>query len=85
MHSDFIPAEISLQYEPEGEHELLQWLKYKRRKTVKFIYPVRGEKAKELRITLQNSKLQLGEWILNNEKRKPCAKNIESIKTGSKS
>ena len=81
MHSDFIPAEISLQYEPQGEHELLQWLKYKRRKTVKFIYPVRGEKAKELRITLQNSKLQLGEWILNNEKRKNLApKTLNQLK-----
>ena len=81
IHSDFIPKEISLQHAPENEYELLQWLKSKRKKTIKFIYPLRGEKAKELRITLQNSKLQLGEWILNNEKRKNLApKTLNQLK-----
>ena len=70
LDSDFVPKEISLQYNPNNEDELLEWLKEKRKKVVKFIYPLKGEKAKELRITLQNSKLLLGEWILSKEKRK---------------
>ena len=41
------------------------WLKNKRKNTLRFTYPKRGEKAKELRITYQNARLLLGEWMLN--------------------
>jgi len=49
---------------PENESELIQWLKEKRKGAIHFLYPQKGEKAKELRITEQNAKLLLGEWII---------------------
>ena len=70
MDSGMIPREISLQFSPTDEKELLIWLKKRRQGTVKFLYPQRGEKAKEMRITLQNAKLLLGEWIINRQKRR---------------
>ena len=70
LDSDFIPRELSLQKSPEDEENLIEWLKGKRKGAVRFIYPQKGEKAKELRITLQNAKLLLGEWKINKEKRK---------------
>ena len=70
LDSDFIPRELSLQKSPEDEENLIKWLKGKRKGAVRFIYPQKGEKAKELRITLQNAKLLLGEWKINKEKRK---------------
>ena len=70
FNSDLIPLEISLQNKPINEKELKMWLTEKRKKKVKFIYPKRGEKAKELRVTYQNAKLLLGEWILKKQKRK---------------
>ena len=70
MDSDFIPRELSLQIKPNNEKDLLDWLRQKRKGAVRFIYPQKGEKAKEIRITLQNAKLLLGEWKLNKEKRK---------------
>ena len=69
MDSGLIPREISLQFSPTDEKELLIWLKKKRQGTVKFLYPQRGEKAREMRITFQNAKLLLGEWIINRKKR----------------
>ena len=69
MDSGLIPREILLQFSPTDEKELLIWLKNRRQGTVKFLYPQRGEKAKEMRITLQNAKLLLGEWIINRQKR----------------
>ncbi|SVC65468.1 uncharacterized protein METZ01_LOCUS318322, partial [marine metagenome] len=68
MDSGLIPREISLQFSPTDEKGLLIWLKKRRQGTVKFLYPQRGEKAKEMRITLQNAKLLLGEWIINRQK-----------------
>ena len=65
LNSDFIPSEITMQYTPKDEASLLMWLKNKRKKTLKFTYPKRGDKAKELRITYQNARLLLGEWMLN--------------------
>ena len=70
MDSDFIPKEISLQCTPTDEKELIKWLKEKRNGAVHFLYPQKGEKAKELRITMQNARLLLGEWIIKREKRK---------------
>ena len=70
MDSDFIPREMSLQVCPLDEKELNVWLKKKRKGAVRFLYPKKGEKAKELRITMQNARLLLGEWIINREKRK---------------
>ena len=70
LDRDFIPRELSLQVKPQNEKGLLEWLRQKRKGAVRFIYPQKGEKAKEIRITLQNAKLLLGEWKLNKEKRK---------------
>lgn len=74
--SDFIPRELSLQNNPENEKGLLELLKKKRKGPVRFIYPKKGEKAKEVRITLQNAKLLLGEWKINKEKRKDLVPKI---------
>ena len=70
MDSDLIPREISLPNSPTDEKELLTWLKGRRGGTVRFLFPQRGEKVKELRITAQNAKLLLGEWIISRKKRK---------------
>ena len=70
MDSDLIPREISLLNAPTDEKELLTWLKGRRGGTVRFLFPQRGEKVKELRITAQNAKLLLGEWIITRKKRK---------------
>ena len=70
MDSDFVPKEISLQNHPEDEKELNAWLREKRKGAVHFLFPQKGEKAKELRITVQNAKLLLGEWIIRRKKRK---------------
>ncbi len=81
MDSDFIPQEISLQYPPKDEHDILKLLYKKRRKKVKFIYPKIGEKAKELRVTLQNAKLLLGEWKIDIKKRKDyIPKTLQQLK-----
>ena len=76
MDSGLIPREISLQFSPADEKGLLIWLKKRRQGTVKFLYPQRGEKAKEMRITLQNAKLLLGEWIINRQKRQHQIPNM---------
>jgi len=76
MDSGLIPREISLQFSPTDEKGLLIWLKKRRQGTVKFLYPQRGEKAKEMRITLQNAKLLLGEWIINRQKRRHKIPNM---------
>ena len=70
LNCDFIPSEITMQYTPKDEASLLLWLKNKRKKTLRFTYPKKGEKAKELRITYQNARLLLGEWVLNRIKQK---------------
>jgi excinuclease ABC subunit C len=70
MDSDFIPKEISLQLIPENEKDLISWLKEKRKGAIHFLYPKKGEKAKELRITQQNALLLLGEWIIKRKKMK---------------
>ena len=81
MDSDFIPQEISLQYPPKDEHDISNLLYKKRNKKVNFIYPKIGEKAKELRVTLQNAKLLLGEWKIDIKKRKDyIPKTLQQLK-----
>lgn len=70
MDSDFLPKEISLQFSPKDEVDLILWLKKKKKGAIRFIYPKKGEKVKELKVTMQNSKLLLGEWLINRQKRK---------------
>ena len=70
MDSDFLPKEISLQFSPKDEGDLILWLKDKKKGAIRFIYPKKGEKVKELKVTMQNSKLLLGEWLINKQKRK---------------
>ena len=70
MDSDFLPKEISLQFSPKDEADLILWLKKKKKGAIRFIYPKKGEKVKELKVTMQNSKLLLGEWLINRQKRK---------------
>ena len=69
LDSDFIPKELSLQNKPLNEEELILWLRKKSKHNVKFKYPKKGEKAKELRITFQNAKLLLGEWSLRRQQK----------------
>ena len=76
MDSELIPREISLPLPPTDEEDLLTWLKKKRGGAVNFLFPQRGEKAKEMRITLQNAKLLLGEWIINRQKRRELVPKI---------
>ncbi len=75
LEGDFIPKDIALPYQPNSEDKLIQWLKQKRKGSVQFLYPQRGEKAKEVRIAYQNAKLLLGEWILEKKKRKEYVPN----------
>ena len=69
MDSDFIPKEISLQIKPDSEENLISMLREKRNGVVKFLYPKKGEKLREIKITLQNAKLLLNEWIIHRKKR----------------
>ena len=81
MDSDFIPQEISLQYPPKDEYDISKLLCKKRKKKVNFVYPKIGEKAKELRVTLQNAKLLLGEWKIDIQKRKDYVpKTLQQLK-----
>ena len=81
MDSDFIPEEISMQYPPDDEHSILKLLNKKRKKKVRFVYPKIGEKSKELRVTMQNAKLLLGEWKIEIQKRKNYVpKILEQLK-----
>ena len=82
LNSDLIPPEILLQIKPSNDLELMRWLTGRANRKVKFIYPKIGDKAKEVRITYQNAKLLLGEWILKRQKRKDVIpKTIEKLKS----
>jgi excinuclease ABC subunit C len=70
LESDFIPREISLPVIPEDETELLTWLRGKRGGAVRFVYPQRGEKAREIRIAQQNARLLLKEWLMERKRRR---------------
>ena len=82
LNSDLIPRQILLQIKPSNDMELMRWLTGRANKKVKFIYPKIGDKAKEVRITYQNAKLLLGEWILKKQKQKDVIpKTIEKLKS----
>ena len=68
LNSESIPKEISLQVKPTDEKNIIRFLKLKKKTKVNFIYPKIGEKSKELRISYQNAKLLLGEWIIKKNK-----------------
>ena len=68
--TDFIPSEICVQQIPDSVDELLIWLKEKRGKKVDISFPQKGEKAKQVRLAHQHTKLLLGEWVINKKKRK---------------
>ena len=81
MDSDFLPEEISLQYPPSDESGLRLFLKEKNKRRVGLIYPKIGEKAKELRVTMQNANLLLGEWKLDMQRRRDIVpKVLEQLK-----
>ncbi len=70
MDTDFLPNEITVSTLPEGQNELEEWLSEKKGKKVIIHQPQRGEKAKEVRLSYQNAKLLLGEWLINRKKRR---------------
>ena len=70
LESNFVPGYISLNTKPESENNLLKWLSEKRGKKVKFIYPKKGEKEKELKITNKNAELMLSDWLIKRKQRK---------------
>lgn len=70
LEGDFIPREVTLPVLPLGWEELRDWLKAKRGRVVKITVPQRGEKAREIRLSTQNAKLLLGEWLLERQKRR---------------
>ncbi len=70
MDTDFCPKEISVSVLPDGREELEKWLTTKRGRKVSIRRPERGEKAKEIRMSYQNAKLLLGEWLINRKKRR---------------
>ena len=70
MDTDFLPKEITVSVLPEGQDELEEWLSDKKGSKVIIRQPQRGEKAKEVRMSYQNAKLLLGEWLINRKKRR---------------
>jgi excinuclease ABC subunit C len=70
LESDFLPQEILLQEKPEGCGSLAEWLSEKRGKKVTITAPQRGEKAKLVRLSLQNAELLLAENIRKRERRR---------------
>ena len=70
MDSDFVPKEITVSVLPEGQDELEEWLSEKKGSKVVIRQPKRGEKAKEVRLSYQNARLLLGEWLINRKKRR---------------
>ena len=70
LESDFLPQEILLQEKPEECDSLAEWLSEKRGKKVTITAPQRGEKAKLVRLSLQNAELLLAENIRKRERRR---------------
>ncbi|MFQ6678292.1 MAG: excinuclease ABC subunit UvrC [Fidelibacterota bacterium] len=70
MDTDFLPKEITVSILPEGRYELEDWLSEKKGSKVSIHQPKKGEKAKEVRLSYQNAKLLLGEWLINRKKRR---------------
>jgi len=70
LDTEFLPKEITVSVLPEGQVELEKWLSEKKGSKVVIHQPQRGEKAKEVRLSYQNAKLLLGEWLINRKKRR---------------
>ncbi len=70
MDTDFLPKEITVSVLPDGQDGLEEWLSEKKGSRVVIHQPQRGEKAKEVRMSYQNAKLLLGEWLINRKKRR---------------
>ena len=70
MDTDFLPKEITVVTLPDGQDDLEEWLTEKKGSKVIIQQPQRGEKAKEVRLSYQNAKLLLGEWLINRKKRR---------------
>tara|TARA_B100000029_G_scaffold516383_1_gene629315 strand:- start:4368 stop:6203 length:1836 start_codon:yes stop_codon:yes gene_type:complete len=66
----FVPPEIILPEIPEDPETLSEWLKIKREGSIKFLVPKRGEKARLLKVSLENSDLLLKEHLRKKNKRK---------------
>ena len=70
MDTDFLPKEITVSVLPDEQNELEEWLSEKKGGRVVIRQPQRGDKAKEVRMSYQNAKLLLGEWLINRKKRR---------------
>jgi len=70
LNSDFIPKVLNVSDIPTNKAQLKYWLKEKRNGSIEIKVPIRGDKAREIRLAQQNAKLLLGEWIINRKKRR---------------
>jgi len=70
LNSDFIPKVLNVSDIPTNKAQLKYWLKEKRKGSIEIKVPIRGDKAREIRLAQQNAKLLLGEWIINRKKRR---------------
>ena len=70
LNSDFIPKVLNVSEIPTNKVQLINWLKEKRNGNISIKVPIKGDKAREIRLAEQNAKLLLGEWIINRNKRR---------------
>jgi len=70
LNSDFIPKILNVSTTPSHKAQLIQWLRNKRSGNIDIKVPIKGDKAREIRLAEQNAKLLLGEWIINRKKRR---------------
>jgi len=70
LNSDFIPKVLNVSDIPTNKAQLIHWLKQKRNGNIEIKLPIKGDKAREIRLAEQNAKLLLGEWIINRTKRR---------------
>ena len=70
LNSDFIPKVLNVSEIPTNKVQLINWLKEKRNGNISIKVPIKGDKAREIRLAEQNAKLLLGEWIINRKKRR---------------
>ena len=75
----FVPSEIVLPILPEDPETLSEWLRLKREGRINFLVPKRGEKARLLKVTLQNSDLLLKEHLRKKEKRKALSARAHGV------
>ena len=57
LNSDFIPKVINVFEIPTNKEQLINWLKEKRNGNVYIKVPIKGDKAREIRLAKQNAKL----------------------------